>query len=477
MNDRLYDAFEVCRAALATGVPLEAALGLYPELAAELRPALEAWGAASMLAVPTGVSAARLQRSRTRLLGRAAQLRGKAPRPSAAWFGLPRLALAGLAVMLVLGLGWGGLATASAQALPGDPLYRVKRTNENVRLNLTGISKRSELETEYAERRSTEARNLLALGRAQTIEFTGVLRSQAGDVWDVDGLRVTVGSDTEMDADIRIGVTIKVEGTTDPGGNVLAGEIHLVAYPWEGTVEAIGSASWTITDRVVRVGPGTAIASDLRVGDRVLALIDVEDGQDSMARAILYLGPGVPTPTPATPPTDSPEHGDEWKFEGPVQAIGSTAWVVAGQTLLVTPETEIDGALQVGDTAKVKAQTTADGRLFAVEIRHAENGDTEDGADSDPSELGDSDSGNGNGHGGEDGEDSSGSGNNEEANDELSFSGQVTAISGDVWTIAGQQVVVNGDTDLEDDPGLNDVVNVEARMVDGHWVAEKIEKQ
>lgn len=30
MSDRLYDALEVCRAALATGVTLESALGLYP---------------------------------------------------------------------------------------------------------------------------------------------------------------------------------------------------------------------------------------------------------------------------------------------------------------------------------------------------------------------------------------------------------------------------------------------------------------
>jgi len=46
-----------------------------------------------------------------------------------------------------------------------------------------------------------------------------------------------------------------------------------------------------------------------------------------------------------------------------------------------------------------------------------------------------------------------------------------------MWTIAGQQILVTGETELKDNPGLNDSVKVEARRVDGQWVAEKIEKQ
>jgi hypothetical protein len=53
----------------------------------------------------------------------------------------------------------------------------------------------------------------------------------------------------------------------------------------------------------------------------------------------------------------------------------------------------------------------------------------------------------------------------------------VTALSGGVWTVAGQQILVNSETELKDDPGLNDEVKVEARWVAGHWVAEKIEKE
>jgi len=479
MSERLYDAFEVCRAALATGAPLEAALGLYPDLADEMRPALEASLAASLLAPDAHVSTEVMQRSRARLLGRAAELRGRAPQPWLAFGVLPRLALASLVVMLILLLGWGGLATASAQALPGDPLYRLKRTDENLRLTLTGVSKRSELETEYAERRSSEVRNLLVLGRVQEIEFTGVLRTQTGETWGIDGVQVRVGPDTEVDAGVVPGVTVKVEGRTDSDGNVLAHEIQLAGFAWEGRVEAMGVQTWTVAGRAVTIGPATEVSPGLRLGDRVLVLVDVLAGDTMQARSILYLGAGAPISNSEGSGSDDLQAEGRWEFEGLVQAIGAESWIVAGQTLLVTPETELDGSLEIGQTARVKAQTTAQGHLIALKIERAEGGDgeSEGGSDSGASGSGASNSGSGSGSSDDGHPSDSGSGGSGETQEKRSFSGQVTAISGGVWTVAAQQILVNSGTELKDDPGLNDEVKVEARWVDGQWVAEKIEKE
>jgi hypothetical protein len=481
MNDRLYDAFEVCRLALNTGVPLEAALGLYPEMASELRAALEAWQAASTLSASLPeVSGIRVQRSRTRLLGRAAQLRGTARPRGLALRGLSRLSLAALSVLLVIVLGWGGLATASAQALPGDTLYRLKRVDENLRLGLAGTSKRSDLETEFAERRSEEVRTLLALGRVHEIEFTGVVRSQSGDIWDVDSVRVFVGPEAEVDAGIVPGVTVEVEGNTDDRGNVRAIEIHLAAYSWEGTVQTIGLQAWTVSGRVVSVDRATAIAPGIREGDRVLMLIDVLPGS-VRARSILYLGPAGTESAPA----DS--RSDEWEFEGLVQTIGTQAWIIAGQTLLIVPETELDRSLQVGSAARVKAQTTTQGRVIALEIARADGGGGEPDEDLEGESTADS-SGEGEVEvgpiSGEDSapESSAGDSDNEspedpEASTEESFTGEVTSISGSVWTIAGQQVWVDQDTEIRDAPDVGDSVRVDARLSDGRWVAEKIEKR
>jgi hypothetical protein len=478
MNDRLYDAFEVCRLALETGVPLDAAVRLYPELAGELRAALEAWQAASSLATDLPeVPAARIQRSRTRLLGRAAQLRGTTRPRDFALRGFSRLALAALSVVLVVLLGWGGLATASAQALPGDTLYRVKRVDETLRLGLASTSKRTNLETRFAERRSEEVLALLALGRVHEIEFTGVVRSQTGESWDVGGVRVVVGPEAEVDNGLAPGVTVVVEGTTDESGTVLAREIHLAAYMWEGTVEAIGLPAWTVSGRELTVDHATSIAPGIRLGDRVLVLIDILAGR-AHARSILYLGPEAPSAAPSQPPSN------EWEFEGLVQAIGAQAWIVAGQTLLIGPETELDNTLHVGDPARVKAQTTAQGRVLALEITRA-RGDNESGGESEGGTQGDStpkpkdtaESGKeGSPAPGEDGSGDASSGTPEQPTKE-SFTGEVTAISGPIWTIAGRQVTVDQETEIDGHPGLGDTVRVDARLLDGLWVAVKIERR
>jgi hypothetical protein len=478
MNDRLYDAFEVCRMAMETGVPMDAAVRLYPELASELRQTLETWQAAAALsaAVPE-VPAARIQRSRTRLLGRASQLRGTTRLRDFGLRGLSRLALAALSVLMVVVLGWGGLATASAQALPGDTLYRVKRVDENLRLGLAGTSKRSDLETEYAERRSEEVRALLELGRVYEIEFTGVVRSQTGETWDVNGVRVLVGPEAEVDAGVVLGMTVVVEGNTDESGTVLAREIHLAAFTWEGTLEVIGTQAWTVSGRVLTVDRSTAIAPGIRLGDRILVLIDVVAGQ-AHARSILFLGPEGAGINP------SPSPSNEWEFEGLVQSIGAQVWIIAGQTLLIGPETELDTALHVGDAARVQAQTTAQGRVLALEITRAEgdggsDGESEGGSEADSSPEPEDSPDDGGESTPEPGEDGSGGDSSEEPDEstEDSFSGELTAISGSVWTIAGRQVTADQDTEIEGDPGIGDTVRVDARLVDGNWVAEKIEKR
>jgi hypothetical protein len=481
MSDRLYDALEVCRAAIATGVTLESALGLYPELAGDLRPALEAWQAMVALQDATPIPTARLQRSRTRLLAKASQLRGVPARPAFRFPGLPRMAFAALAVLGAVMLGWGGLATASAQAIPGDPLYRLKRANEDLQLKLTAGERRTKLKDEFAGRRSSELMNLLELGRSAEVEFTGVVRAPIAGGWDVDGVPVIVGPETEVVGEIAPGVTVEVEGATAADGSVLARELRLAGLALEGTLESIGASAWIISGQQVAVGPSTTLSIGIRLGDRVLALIDVQDGRAGVARAILYLGPGSPTP-------EARRSGrGEWEFEGLVQARGSGAWIIAGQTLLITTETRLDGMLQVGDLARVKAETAPDGRLLALRIERTddqgEGGGEDDGGDGDEAgESGTPAAGSGEGEATKTpetdsgGSGDSGSGDSESSGEQQSFTGEVTAIARSVWTIGGRQVVVDGETELKDDPGLGDQVKVEARLIDGLWVAERIEK-
>ena len=81
-------------------------------------------------------------------------------RPSSSWG--RKLAVSGLAAGVMVSA-FGGVAAASSSAIPGDPLYGVKRGLENWRLDFAGSdAQRGKLLLGEASQRMSEARRLLA---------------------------------------------------------------------------------------------------------------------------------------------------------------------------------------------------------------------------------------------------------------------------------------------------------------------------
>ncbi len=81
----------------------------------------------------------------------------------------PRFRVARIAIVaaIVAVLGCGSALAASANALPGDPLYGVKRAAERISLAMhRDPVGRSALHLEFAENRSQEVQELLAAGRS-----------------------------------------------------------------------------------------------------------------------------------------------------------------------------------------------------------------------------------------------------------------------------------------------------------------------
>jgi hypothetical protein len=79
-------------------------------------------------------------------------------------------------------------------------------------------------------------------------------------------------------------------------------------------------------------------------------------------------------PTEAAPPipTRSSE-GDEdeedrVEFGGEVESISAGLWVIDGRSVIVTPDTEIEGDPEVGDRVQVRASRGAGGELVAEQI-------------------------------------------------------------------------------------------------------------
>ena len=73
---------------------------------------------------------------------------------------------------------------------------------------------------------------------------------------------------------------------------------------------------------------------------------------------------------------------EDVEFQGLIEKKGEGTWVVSGINLAVDAQTELKGALEVGDLVKVEALTQTDGSLLALEI-YGEGADLVDMSDDD----------------------------------------------------------------------------------------------
>ena len=222
----LYEALEVCLREIERGASIETALRRYPDLADELRPILEASVDAANIAVPLP-SETVIQRNRAKVLQRAAQMReAKAKSSQRTWFvSLRRLAVT-LAVLLVLSVSGTSLVQASSATVPGDNLYPVKRTWEDVLVAFTfNVQQRDALEVEHENERLQELQELFAEGRSAKVDFNGSIKSQDGNLWVVSNVSVMISDQTELRGQgIGVGSAVRVKGTTQGNNNVILAE-------------------------------------------------------------------------------------------------------------------------------------------------------------------------------------------------------------------------------------------------------------
>lgn len=224
MSDEMFRAFDECLSALEAGATLESALARYPHLAAELRPMLQAAQAArptEVLHVPHQSEEA----SRQRFLARARELKQKRTGLLAWWPTLSySLRLAALLLALVLG-GW-GVSAASASALPGEALYPIKRTVEQMQISLAAEVQREQLQAEFNQRRITEIQALLEQRREAEVEFTGVIAKISSEQWVIASLPIRVPA--TLQTGFTVGDEMAVRARTQTNGTLLAMNLRLL---------------------------------------------------------------------------------------------------------------------------------------------------------------------------------------------------------------------------------------------------------
>lgn len=372
MEDRINAAFDVCLSAIATGVPPEQCLQLYPELAADLRPLLVTVKAAQTLGSEHAVPGIVQNRSRARMLAQAAKLRQSKRRPRSAWLGVgaPRLLYTALALIFVFALSFSSLAGVSAKSLPGDALYPVKLAAENVRMQLApNIEKRHEIEIETNHRRAEEVQALINLNRVELVSFDGRLEMITPEGWVVDGIRVVPDPNIHMIGNIQVGDLIEVEGHTQPDGKIVALEIHLRYFELVGEVEQINSRSWKIAGVEIKTIPGTQYSPSTRTGDPALALVYSADDGNLYAHAITQIPASITAGLDYKPFTI--------KFEGKVESLSSETLTVDGKTILLREDTRLTGDITNGTAVYVIVEVGLDSSLTALEVhRMDDTGDT-----------------------------------------------------------------------------------------------------
>ena len=226
--NKLYEALEVCLQEIELGANIETSLLRYPDLADELRPILETSIRAKGLVASVPADNV-VRRNRAKFLQRAAELRQVQVKSSQTlgWLHSVRRAAIALALVAIILLSGTGLVRASSTTLPGDNLYPVKRTGEDLFLFFTFDSlKRDSLEVEYENERLEELYELIAMGRSAEVDFAGVVTQQNGSEWQVSGIRVIVSSQTDLhDGPVVVGDAVRVFGITQRDNSVLAERI------------------------------------------------------------------------------------------------------------------------------------------------------------------------------------------------------------------------------------------------------------
>lgn len=366
----LFDVVEVCLEDLERGVDIETVLFGYPDLADELRPILETAAKAIQAPVPDP-STDVIRRNRARLLQKAAQMRETKVRPSRGLWTVPlRRALVSLVVIATLFIGSTSLVRAATMTLPGDNLYPVKRTLEDVRVLFTfNMQAREALEVENENERLEELHEVFAEGRSTEVDFAGVVTRQNGDMWLVAKIPVVISAQTDLRAEsVVTGDAVRVRGVTQADGTVLA-------------------------ERVDRLDAG-------------VPLPEVEDDpQDENASDGDNSGKGSGN--------DSESGPAESSLRGTVESVNGSIVIVNGQPMDIS-NADVIGTAAAGRRARVQGYYADNGVFIVTKIEFIRIGSSEDNSSSSDNGIND----NNENHGDED------SNTNEHNDDEHNGNGE-----------------------------------------------------
>lgn len=359
MNDKLYDVLEICLQEIENGVMLESVLKRFPDLANELRPILKASIKARSLASAPSPEA--IRRGRARLLQRASEMRELKIAPRRRVIPIfQRLALS-LGLTATFLLSGTGLVGASATALPGENLYPVKRTWEDLKLFfIFNKDDRDAVKSQFEIERLHEVNELLAEGRHELIQFAGVFM-QVNGVNYVSGVTVLIPANLQLPEN---GAAVIVTGRTNAQGFV---ELE--------SIEPLPDGAF------VPVGQPVEVESESESNPNSDLNTDSDSDSNSNEGSDDGASSGSEENVNESGSVVEPVKPQTFEADGVVESISGNTLVINGKTVYLD-NARVEGDLKRGVKVEIKGYYANDGRFIVTEIKVKRSGGGGDNSDS-----------------------------------------------------------------------------------------------
>lgn len=171
-----------------------------------------------------------------------------------------------------------------------------------------------------------------------------------------------------------------------------------------GTVTAMDANTITVNGVVYNLANFSEIQGNIQVGDTVkLEFVTNPDGSLSIRETKVVSGASQETETPE--PTETAEPSDSNEVTGVVTAMDATTITVDGVVYNLSDFTEVKDNIQVGDTVKLEFVTNPDGTLTVREVQVSTSMSEDSGSGSGSSHDGSESSGSDDSHSGSGGDD------------------------------------------------------------------------
>ncbi|MEE4194748.1 MAG: DUF5666 domain-containing protein [Anaerolineae bacterium] len=251
MKSKLDQVLDECIRAIRSGDSIADCLERYPQHTEALADLLPMASALSAIPVPTGSETARRE-SENRMLAAFYEKSGQTPVSKSFFvryteriqttisdlFGNitgkelqkmnTKVQMIIAAVLVTVIVATTGVGVASANALPGQALYPLKNSIQQVRLFLTlDEQARGELEEKFRLEYLDDVRVVMEEGDEAEVKFYGVIEEIGEDYMVVDGITLRFNVNTVMPGNLAVGMLVEIEGYILEGGSLLATEISL----------------------------------------------------------------------------------------------------------------------------------------------------------------------------------------------------------------------------------------------------------